>query len=475
VNRLRLPQSLTLRLLILFISSALIILIVLTSLFSYGLRTEWRNNVGPHLTQYVRYVRTDLGDPPSIARADELAESLPVDIHIFNNGVHVHSTNNIRIVPAEMKFRPVDRLSSRSSPRRKKTADHRSGKPPALLELFQSQHRTIVKIPLPQYELYVELDRQLGSRGRSKLHLWLLPIALIALLSGLYWLLRRQLSPIHDIKSGVAKMTDGDLSHRIPVRGQDDLSLLAQSVNGLSAQIQHLLDAKRELLLSVSHELRSPITRTHLAAELLPESNNRTRILEDVRLLDKLIEALMESERLQSDHVTLNLKPINFYDIVNDCVEGVQSEWKSDIADLNVLLADDADTKLFGDEVRLHLLCRNILNNAVLHGKSKTSQPPQASINIRITVDEQFIECIFADEGNGVAADDLESLTEPFFRPDRSRTHGTGGVGLGLSLARLIAEAHGGSLTLDSEPAVKPGLRVKVRLSRNSHPSSASL
>lgn len=483
-----LPQSLSVRLLLIFIASALVILLVLSVLFSYGISTEWRQQIRPHLAQYVRYVRSDLGTPPSIERADEIAAALPVDLHIFQSDQLLHSTNNRVFDPAKYKFTAQPgkpdkrgdqdvrliraeqnervRRSDREGPSAHKTNNRRSPMPP--VEFARNRHHAIVKLPMHEYTVYVELDRKIGSRTARRTHLFLLPIVLVALLGILYALLRRLLSPISEIKTGVATMTAGNLDHRIPVNRQDDLGELASSVNGLSARIQNLLDAKRELLLSVSHELRSPITRANLAATMMPKSKYRTEVLEDLNLLDSLIESLMESERLQSEHSALNISSVDIKSVLINCVDDVKAEHKDEIGSISIECDKSVNTIIEGDEVRLRLMCRNLLNNAVVHGKSPEhgSVPDQLHLRINLNATADEIELNIADRGRGVANSELASLTEAFYRTDPSRAHGTGGVGLGLSLAQLIAEAHGGSLSLAHNPDGAQGLSVTVQLKR---------
>ncbi len=466
-----LPKSLSVRLLLVFIATGIVILLVLSFLFSYGISTEWRQQIRPHLAQYVRYVRKDLGDPPSVERANELANSLPVEIHIFSQGEHVHSTNKSGFQPDEFKFsayKPGRKLNQ--LPNKKKSDERTHRQQTQNLKFAQSRHHAVVKITLANHEVFVELDRKIGARNSRRAHLFLIPVVLVVLLGILYQLLRKLLSPIADIKSGVATMTAGNLSHKIPVKRKDDLGQLAESVNGLSSRIQSLLDAKRELLLSVSHELRSPITRAQLAANMIPESKHQTQLLDELRLLDSLIESLIESERLQSEHSALNLSSVDLRDIVEGCVIDLAAEHQNEMGSSELDIDDSLNTLVEADEMRLRLLFRNLLNNAVQHGKSKTENGSPGKLDLRISIsgDDKMLVCTIQDGGAGVADSEIDALTDAFYRPDPSRTHGKGGVGLGLSLAQLIAEAHGGSLTLENRTDGASGLQATVKLNRSS-------
>jgi len=379
-------------------------------------------------------------------------------IHIYRDGVPQHSTTDTNFDPNDYRFKPV-KPRHLPGPRR-----NQSKQPPLpKLEFSNRQDRPIVKIPMKQHNVYIELDSFRGDNRFRRIHLWLLPLALIALLTALYALLRKSLSPISDIKAGVAEMTAGNLSHRIPVKRDDDLGQLAGSVNGLTGRIQELLDAKRALLLSVSHELRSPLTRAHLATEMLPESTHRSRLLDELRLLDSLIGSLIESERLQSEHTALNLADIDLKTLIEVCIQDVKTEFGTELERIDLTSTPAQNWNIQGDEVRLRLLFRNLLNNAVQHGKTQDSD--QAAVAVNLSERDEFVVVEITDQGPGVADRDLSAITDAFYRPDPSRTHGTGGVGLGLSLAKIIAEAHGGTLTMARGPG-EIGLVARVVLSR---------
>ncbi len=458
-------KSLSVRLLLVFMASAIVIVVVLSFLFSYGISTEWRQQIRPHLAQYVSYIRNDLQDPPSIEQANSLAASLPVEIHIFKDGSRLHSTNGLDFDPSRFKFVKRGKRPERNAHRRHNSNFRLNVEN---LEFAQNRHHSVVKIPLNEHIAYMELDRKVGARGSRRAHLFLLPIVLFALLAILYALLRWLLSPISDIKNGVAIMTAGDLNHQIPIKRTDDLGQLGSSVNGLSSRIQSLLEAKRQLLLSVSHELRSPLTRAQLAANMMPESKYQYQVLEELKLLDALIESLIESERLQSEHAILNLQTIDLNAILMSCVTDAKNEHRDEIESVEVILPDDV-TLIQADEIRIRLLIRNLLNNAVQHGKTPTgdgalNSVEKATINVTLQSLGRTLKITIADKGKGVQSAELANLTDAFYRPDPSRAHGQGGVGLGLSLVKLIAEAHGGSLTLDHRSDNGPGLVASVEL-----------
>jgi signal transduction histidine kinase len=228
----------------------------------------------------------------------------------------------------------------------------------------------------------------------------------------------------------------------------------------MGADIHQMLEAKRALLLAISHELRSPLTRARLNTELLPETPDvqpsREALLRDLALMRDLVTDLLESERLNTPqaanpHAVLHREPVDLPALVAEVVASLPG---------NPVVHQTLDATIATrqlDPTRMRLLLRNLLDNALRHNTG-ASQPPviqlalQAGGAIAITV---------RDFGPGVPEDQLPQLGQPFFRPDAARTRESGGVGLGLYLCKLVAQAHGGTLTVRN---AQPGLEICVVL-----------
>jgi signal transduction histidine kinase len=206
----------------------------------------------------------------------------------------------------------------------------------------------------------------------------------------------------------------------------------------------------------MSHELRSPLTRARLHAELLPDDPQapeiqgaRSALLRDLGEMRDLITDLLESERLTSPHAALNLEITDMGELVRELVSSMPdaAALRLDLPELPPLTVD---------RTRMRLLLRNLLDNALRHGGT-AAQPPE--LELRELAHGWQIRV--RDFGPGVDEGQLQHLTEPFFRPDAARQRATGGVGLGLYLCRLVAQAHGGSMSLRN---AHPGLEITVRL-----------
>jgi signal transduction histidine kinase len=273
-----------------------------------------------------------------------------------------------------------------------------------------------------------------------------------------YIRVRRMLRPLDDIRAGALRFGAGDFTQAIAVRHArqpDELGELAAAVNTMGADIHQMLEAKRTLLLAISHELRSPLTRARLNTELLPETADvqpgRSALLRDLALMRDLVTDLLESERLASPHAALHREPVALAQLVGEVIAGLDGTEKVELqvsADLPILQLD---------RMRMRMLLRNLLENALRHSAGATQAPlvaiqPLPAGGVAITV---------RDFGMGVPENQIALLAQPFYRSDTARERASGGVGLGLYLCQLVAHAHGATFQIEN---AKPGLKVSVSL-----------
>jgi signal transduction histidine kinase len=275
---------------------------------------------------------------------------------------------------------------------------------------------------------------------------------MLVLVAVAYLWVRTLLRPLADIRAGAIRYGAGDFSQPIPARTPDELGELARQVNGMADGLHGLLDAKRELLLAISHELRSPLTRARLNAELVDEGAARDALLRDLGEMRDLITDLLESERLTAGHAALRTEPADLNALVREVV--AQS-----FADRAPRLALAADLPALAvDATRIRLLLRNLLDNALRHSAGDALPPV-----VTTAFDSDSVTLQVRDHGPGVDEAQLPLLAQAFYRPDSARRRATGGVGLGLYLCRLVAQAHGGSMSLRN---AHPGLQIDVTLPR---------
>jgi signal transduction histidine kinase len=285
---------------------------------------------------------------------------------------------------------------------------------------------------------------------RPRYALWATLLGMMLLLALAFAYVRHLFRPLDDIRAGALRYGGGDFTQPIPLRRNDELGDLATQVNSMASGLQRLLEGQRGLLLAISHELRSPLTRARLNAELVPEGDARDALMRDLALMRDMVSDLLESERLASGHAALQREDSDLHALLRDVMQRHFASQR-----IEVTLAERLPG-LSIDRARMQMLLRNLLDNALRHN-AESERPVQ----VRTFVDEQGVRLIVRDHGTGVAEDELARLAQPFYRPDAARTRGSGGVGLGLYLCRLVAQSHGGELSFRN---ARPGLEVALRL-----------
>lgn len=234
------------------------------------------------------------------------------------------------------------------------------------------------------------------------------------------------------LQRSVEQWGAGDLSARVPVAGQDEIAAVSASFNRAAEHIQTLLAAHRSLLANASHELRSPLARLSMAAELWEQDPSPIRHAEIARNLaeiDQLIEEILLASRLDRPEPN-----------------GAAAVWER--VDLLALAAEEAArtgasvegsvVEIDGDRRLLRRMLRNLLENAVRHGAPPVTVHVATPAQIRVR-----------NAGPAIPLADRERIFEPFFRP-AGHAEDTGGWGLGLALVRQIAARHGGTVRCEA-------------------------
>jgi signal transduction histidine kinase len=417
--RQRMRRSLGARLVLLFLLLAL----ATTAIFLLGMQRAlsggWSGVVRPLVGDYVDRLAADIGSPPDVARAQALVQRLPLSVRIDGPAVHWDS-------------HPQRRAWHREP-------DDAQGEGRWLLSRSSADgHRIVFGLG----------DRSWATRPRNIG--WATLAALLLLTAAAYGYVRHLFRPLDDIRAGALRFGQGHFEPPIPVRRRDELGDLAEQVNTMARDIRGMLDAKRGLLLAVSHELRSPLTRARLNAELVAPGEARDALLRDLGTMRDLITDLLESERLSAGHAALQRERCDPNVLVCGLVD---EQFASAVLRLE-LAAGLPPAEL--DPVRLRLALRNVIDNALRHGAAAATPPC-----IRTMVAEGMLEIRVRDFGPGVDETQLARLSEAFYRADAARQRSTGGVGLGLYLCRLVAEAHGGTLRIRN---AHPGLELTLRL-----------
>jgi len=266
-------------------------------------------------------------------------------------------------------------------------------------------------------------------------------LLILAVVLATYWFQKRLLRAVQSLGEGVTRMSAGQLDIELPVFTQDELGQLTVAFNQMVRRVKEMIQARDQLLLDVSHELRSPLTRMKMALALMPEDENKAGLDSDVNELEAMISELLELERLRTPHgirkQKQDLVPI-LHDVARtfrDRSPGIRL-----VADPKSMAVD-----IDGDKIRVVL--RNLLENAF-----KNSLPDSRPIDVYALDSQQSVIIRVQDDGMGVPEAHMVNIFEPFFRSDPSRSKKTGGYGLGLSISKRITEAHGGTLEVKNNP-----------------------
>lgn len=247
--------------------------------------------------------------------------------------------------------------------------------------------------------------------------------------------LKRLLGPLRTLGDGVARLSEGQLDVVLPNPTHDEFGKLTEAFNRMVARVRDMIRARDQLLLDVSHELRSPITRLRVALELLPEGEDTRAMKADLAEMELMIVELLELERLR-DGRGLETAPRDVAAIVRDTMAAFPAVR---------LVSAPAAAIAPVDAEKMKAVVRNLLENAV-----KYSLPDSGPVEVSITTTADRIAIRVSDDGTGIPAADLPHVFEPFFRVNRSRTKSPAGYGLGLSICKRIVDAHGGTITAEN-------------------------
>lgn len=280
------------------------------------------------------------------------------------------------------------------------------------------------------------------------------PVALI--LAGVcgYFLARRSLAPIVTMSSQAAKIGSSTLNERLIVKNEnDELGGLAKVFNALLSRLEASFNQQKQFMADASHELRTPLAIVRGESEVAISKQDRPvaeyreslAIVHDESLrLTKIVDDLFTLARADSGQLKPQLSPVFLDEILIDCVHAAGSLARN--RKVAIELATIKEMKLDGDESLLHRMFLNLLDNAIKYNRDG------GSISVRASVEDDVYSVLIKDTGQGIPDGDREEIFKRFYRVDRSRTRdnieGKNGVGLGLSIAAWIAEAHRGSLRL---------------------------
>lgn len=290
------------------------------------------------------------------------------------------------------------------------------------------------------------------------------PLLLLFASAGGYWISRKALQPVDEIVRAAQGISVRSLSSRLDVpQGRDELQRLSETLNGMLERLETAFKKITQFTADASHELRTPVALMRARAEILLRKSREAdeyrealaQILKDLEQTSELIEKLMLLARADSGTEVLQVARLNLLDPLREaCNEGKTLADLKQVAFSQQISGDPVWVD--GDAQSLHRLFLILIDNAVKY------TPEQGRVEVGLAVRNGFAVAEVRDTGIGIGSEDLPRIFERFYRSDRARSREPGGVGLGLSIARWIAEAHHGSA--DVESSLGKGSTFKVQL-----------
>jgi two-component system sensor histidine kinase CpxA len=281
-----------------------------------------------------------------------------------------------------------------------------------------------------------------------------------------YWLAYHFSTPVRRMQNAVERFGRGELTARVHSRRRDELGQLARAFDQMAGRIQVLLGAERRLLLDISHELRSPLARLGVAVELARSGENREAALDRIQResdrLNALVGELLQVTRAEGDPASLRAETVRLDLLLAEVAEDCSIE--AHARGSTIAFHAPAPCAVEGDAELLRRAVENVLRNAIRYA------PPQTAVEMGLERDNGAALVRVRDYGPGVPPDALPRIFDAFYRVESDRGRASGGVGLGLAIARRAVELHGGMITARN---ASPGLEVTVRLAATS-PSSKS-
>jgi signal transduction histidine kinase len=282
-------------------------------------------------------------------------------------------------------------------------------------------------------------------------------LLVLATVGALYWLVTTRVAvPLRRLAGLVDRFGRGELGARAVTVSKDEIGNLGRSFNAMADRIQTLLTAERQLLQDVSHELRSPLARLTFEAEMVRMTADRdasaVRLRHEIERLSELVGTLLDMARLEGDPATVEMEEV----CLNELLQGIGDDCAVEAAarQCSVSLAAPPEAvTVRGNGELLHRAFENVVRNAIHYS------PPGAVVEVSLHRAAASITVDVRDYGPGIPGNVMSRIFDPFFRVDSSRDQSTGGLGLGLAIARRAVRVHHGDLTAEN---LKPGARFRI-------------
>ncbi|CAM3875569.1 sensor histidine kinase [Alkalicoccus chagannorensis] len=315
---------------------------------------------------------------------------------------------------------------------------------------------------------YLFIDQSMQPLADTTAALFRLTLAAAggSLLLGALFLLflhRRVHRPLRELADSTAHIADGHWGETLDWRRQDELGLLSSRIDEMSSQLAAYQQSRKQLLSSISHDLRTPLTYVKAYASLLqdqpqaPEEANRqiSVIHREAVRMERLVEDLVELTNMEEGKRSLRLENLDLSDAVQQFCNNYQAAAEAEHCTLSFSRSSQ-QLHVHLDQDRLEQALYNLLRNAVLY------TGPGCRIHLHVYQEDKTAVLVFDDNGPGIPASQLSSIWDRFYRGDDARSSKTPGSGLGLSIVKQLIHLHDGDIQAENRP--EGGLRFLITL-----------
>jgi signal transduction histidine kinase len=416
----RIIRSVFTKLLVVIILTGICVNLVVGGFFIH-LRNQFVGPFHKNVVQYLNYLIADMGNPPNLDRAREIARQSFLEIRYESPDLRWATSNEL---PTDLKGRFN---AWHQNP------DVRYGK-------YRGRH--VIEVDKAAGRFIFGVSRNLPVDSARHRLLVIILVLLTGILVAAFFAIRYILRPVKWLNTGVQEVSRGNLKHRVPLKKSDELRDLAAGFNDMTDRIRDMLHTKEQLLLDVSHELRTPLTRMKVALEFLEDSQAKQSIQADMLEMEKMVTEILETARMQHRYENLKKQPTNLVRLLKEMLPGFENQPPG-----IEMVEFPGEVMVKVDSEQIKTVFENVINNAI-----KYSRPVSDPIRIFYRSDKPYAVIRITDKGIGIPQEELSQIFEPFYRVDKSRAKDTGGYGLGLSLCKTIMEAHDGKIEIQSRP-----------------------